>query len=275
VARPLKIGLEYFPLDCRLDDKFRALEAAHGNDGAMWIIRFWQSAYQTETGEVDLSGAWGVFRAENSRITTGKQAEIISVCEEIGLLFQVRPGIYTSSGIKKRIEFINFEREKERKRKENWFSAGKLPENSRKTGEREKEKEKEKKDSSRPAAHPDKKSRERNQFFDFVAENWGINPDAAAPRIQKLASTFKILVEAEGFTVQEIRRRQLEFESKWPRMASTPEAVSKHWSDLKSKPSAAPLPVFKETIAKGNPDPEARSRGIAAALSAIGERAQA
>lgn len=153
-------------------------------------------------------------------------------------------------------------------------SAG-IPKNSTVRGEKSRGEEIRKETPSRPAAQPDKKPMERNQFFDFVAENWGINPDAAAPRIQKLASIFKILVEAEGFNVQEIRRRQLEFESIWPRMTSTPEAVAKHWADLKGKPSAAPLPIFKEEIARGIPDPEARSRGIAAALSAIGERAQA
>ena len=135
------------------------------------------------------------------------------------------------------------------------------------------------KDSSRPAAQPDKKPRERNQFFDFVAETWGINPDAAAPRIQKLASTFKILLEAEGSPLQEIKRRKLEFENRWPKMASTPEAVSKHWADLKGKPSAAPLPVFKEAKAKTGGEhaepPIERAEGLASVLSALDIRRQA
>jgi len=143
MARPRIEGLKYFPMDVEFDAKFRAMELHFGNDFFVWIVKFWQEAYKSKNGVVDLSGILGVLQAENSRITPGKQAEIIRDCLDIGLLQQPEPAKYTSNGIQKRINQVNTDREKSRKRKENKLSAGKPPENPRTTGEKEREKEKE------------------------------------------------------------------------------------------------------------------------------------
>jgi hypothetical protein len=132
MARPQKEGLDYFPLDVYFDEKMTALESLHKNDGFAWMIKFWQKAYRTNTGIVDLNGIFGVIQAENSRITTGKQAEIIQDCLKIGLIAEVEPGKYTSNGIQKRISEIIKQRENERKRK---FSGSFPAENTPETGE--------------------------------------------------------------------------------------------------------------------------------------------
>lgn len=142
MARPQKEGLDYFPLDTVFDEKVVALELLHKNDGLVWIIKFWQKAYNTNNGEVNLNGIFGVIQAENCRITIGKHQEIIKSCLELGLLIEINNGIYTSNGIQKRLDKVVKDRQSDRKRK---FSDG-FPgvfqvENVRKRGE-SKEKEK-------------------------------------------------------------------------------------------------------------------------------------
>ena len=104
--RPKKIGLDYFPLDCLPDEKLRGLDTLQGNDGFTWIIKFWQCAYQTDSGEVDIRGLFGEVFAKNCRITTTKQNEIIETCINLGLLYKTDSGRLTSHGIKKRIEIV-------------------------------------------------------------------------------------------------------------------------------------------------------------------------
>lgn len=112
MARPLKEGLDYFPLDTRFDEKIQALESIFKNDGLVWIIKFWQLAFRTNNGEVSLEGYHGVIHAENSRVTVEKQKEIIKLCLEIGLLIKIGSEKYTSNGIKKRLECVVGERER-------------------------------------------------------------------------------------------------------------------------------------------------------------------
>ena len=69
--------LDYFPMDVRLDQKVEALESLFGNDGLVWILKFWQTAYQTDDGIVNLGEYFGDISAKNSRITIEKQNEII------------------------------------------------------------------------------------------------------------------------------------------------------------------------------------------------------
>ena len=180
MARPRIEGLKYFPMDVEFDAKFRAMELHFGNDFFVWIVKFWQEAYKSKNGVVDLSGILGVLQAENSRITPGKQAEIIRDCLDIGLLQQPEPEKYTSNGIQKRINQVNSDREKSRKRKENKLFAGKPPENSRTTGEKEREREKEREKESIKKTYADK-------FEDF----WGAYPKRNGKKVGKQAAQRK------------------------------------------------------------------------------------
>lgn len=42
MARPVKSNLDYFPLDCNLDQKFQLLEAEHGIAGFGIIVRLFR-----------------------------------------------------------------------------------------------------------------------------------------------------------------------------------------------------------------------------------------
>lgn len=146
MARPKKIGLDYFPLDVNPDDQFKAIEELHGNDGFTWIVKFWQAAYRTNDGIVDLNGIRGVLAAKTSRISSEKQAEIIRDCIDLHLLYEVEPGKYTSNGIQKRLLKIRQDRENDRNYARNKLSERKLSDNlpiMQESKEKEKKRKKE------------------------------------------------------------------------------------------------------------------------------------
>jgi hypothetical protein len=117
MARPKKIGLDYFPLDVDFDDKVNAIELLHGNNGLAWVIKFWQSAYKTETGEVILQGLFGELFSNKCRITTEEHQKILNTALSIGFIYESEEGAYTSNGIKKRILAVYGDRASAQKRK--------------------------------------------------------------------------------------------------------------------------------------------------------------
>ena len=152
------------------------------------MVKFWQKAYSGDVGEVDLNGIFGVIQAENSRITPHKQAEIIRDCLRIGLIEKVRPGVYTSNGIRKRLNEIVKDRKNERKRKFlGSFPAENPPETREIKGNESKGKEiKEKREYTTPSLEQivayctERKNKVNPQrFFDYYQSNgWkvGRNP---------------------------------------------------------------------------------------------------
>ena len=112
MARPIKDGLDYFPVDVIFDEKIQAVESVFGNDGLVWIIKFWQLAYRSNNGEVSLDNYRGIIHRDNSRVTSEKHEEILKLCLEIGLLVRLGDGKYTSNGIKKRLDYVLKERER-------------------------------------------------------------------------------------------------------------------------------------------------------------------
>lgn len=120
MARPKKIGLDYFPVDVDFDNKVQSIELLHKNDGLVWVIKFWQQAYKSEFGEVDLHGLFGELFANNCRITTELHEKILETALAIQFCYKTESGLYTSNGIKKRISIVSKERSDaiERKDKE-------------------------------------------------------------------------------------------------------------------------------------------------------------
>jgi len=45
MARPVKTGLDYFPLDVNIDEKIELIEAEHGLSGFAIIVKLWQKIY--------------------------------------------------------------------------------------------------------------------------------------------------------------------------------------------------------------------------------------
>lgn len=144
MSRPLKDGLDYFPHDtmAHADPKMASLMALYGTDGyAFYFIL------------LEL-----IFRAENGRITIGKPAEKAGLAHAMCLKLQRFEQILksaielncfneteyrenatlTSNGINKRLDKIQIDREKDRKRKDSWREK----ESTKEKEEKEKEKEK-------------------------------------------------------------------------------------------------------------------------------------
>jgi hypothetical protein len=117
MARPKKIGLDYFPVDVQFDRKIEAIELLYGNDGLVWVLKFWQQAYQTELGEIKLDGLFGELFTKNCRITPEQHDKIIKSAIEINLIKKLPDGLYTSDGIKKRMSAVSSERKKAIQRK--------------------------------------------------------------------------------------------------------------------------------------------------------------
>jgi hypothetical protein len=110
MARPKKIGLDYFPVDVDFDTKVQSIELLHKNDGLVWVIKFWQLAYKNEFGEVDFTGLFGELFANNCRITTEQHENILKTALAIQFCYKTDSGFYTSNGIKKRISTVSKER---------------------------------------------------------------------------------------------------------------------------------------------------------------------
>lgn len=125
MARPKKDGLDYFPVDVDFDgdDKIEAIILLHKNDGIIWVFRFWQKAYKTLTGLVDLRGLFAELFANKCRITIEEHQKILETALNVHFCYEFEEGVYTSDGIQKRISAVSKEREaavlrqKERKEK--------------------------------------------------------------------------------------------------------------------------------------------------------------
>jgi hypothetical protein len=128
MARPFKIGLDYFPVDVKFDRKIEIIEHLYGNDGIVWIIKFWQEAYQTDNGEISLDGLFGELFAKNCRITIEQHEKIIISLINIDLIRKTSDGFYTSSGIKKRMSIVSSERKKAIQRKNKRIKESKVKE---------------------------------------------------------------------------------------------------------------------------------------------------
>lgn len=128
MARPQKIGLDYFPVDVNFDSKIQALELLHGNDGLIWALKLWQQAYQTDNGEVNIDGLFGELHAKNCRITTELHQKIMQSAIEVKLFYKTPEGLLTSNGIKKRLSAVNSDRRKAIQRKNKRVNEIKLKE---------------------------------------------------------------------------------------------------------------------------------------------------
>ena len=108
MARPTKIGLDYFELDCRMDDKVKLIQAEFGLKGFAVVVKLLQKIY----GENGYYCEWNddvllLFMSENGLNGDGKNLikEIVSACIRRNIFSEElykKYGILTSSGVQKR-----------------------------------------------------------------------------------------------------------------------------------------------------------------------------
>ena len=139
MPRPIKTGLDYFPLDCHMDNKVEALEAEHKLIGFAVYIKLLQELYKTENGELMLEGQFSMWKILGKRLELDENLirQLIEYMVSINLFDNeaFKNGILTSSGVKKRIAEIKKARRKDRKRKFSKFSKSYPKDNPWKRGE--------------------------------------------------------------------------------------------------------------------------------------------
>ena len=117
-GRPLKAGLDYFELDCHMEDKVGLIQAEFGLKGFAVVVKLYQKiyggfGYYCEWSEDSLL----LFLSENglSSDSANLIKEIVSACIKRGIfseeLFK-KFGILTSSGVQKRYLNATSRREK-------------------------------------------------------------------------------------------------------------------------------------------------------------------
>ena len=104
MARPIKVGLDYFPLDVSIDDDVELLEAECGLEGFAILIKLWQKIYKSSYYiEWNVDNEMLFARKINSEST--KVNSVINACLRRGLFnkeIYEKYSILTSSGIQKR-----------------------------------------------------------------------------------------------------------------------------------------------------------------------------
>jgi hypothetical protein len=124
MARPIKEGLDYYPLDVNFenDPKIEIMRAVFGNDGLAFAVLLWARAYKTPDGRLDVSSPH-VIRALALKclaVSEEKFMEMLTTSLDIGLFDKDAygtDGVLTSNGIQKRRKEIVDQREKWRKKK--------------------------------------------------------------------------------------------------------------------------------------------------------------
>lgn len=111
MARPIKKGLDYFPMDCDSDDKIYELETQLGGEGCWRLIKIWKEIYKWEGYYIDWDEKQvGIF-AKKYGYKIGYINKLIEVCLDLKLFNREKFEKYhilTSSGIQRR--YLNIAR---------------------------------------------------------------------------------------------------------------------------------------------------------------------
>ena len=105
MGRPTKTGLDYFPLDCNLDNKLKLIKAEFGMIGFGLIIRLYQSIYGDEGYFMEWSQDVALMFADQEKVGVNVVSEVVAACLRRGIFdseMYEKHGVLTSRGIQKR-----------------------------------------------------------------------------------------------------------------------------------------------------------------------------
>lgn len=123
MARPLKEGVDYFSLDCYMDDKIKMIQAEFGLKGFAIVVKLWQTIYQEHGYYCEWNEEKKLLFAseEGADCGPGLINEIVQACIRRDIfskkLFD-KYQILTSRGIQKRYLSITAKRKKAEMKKE-------------------------------------------------------------------------------------------------------------------------------------------------------------
>lgn len=132
-GRQRKVGLDYFELDCQLEEKIRLIQAEFGLKGFAIVVKLYQKIY----GEFGYYCEWNedsllLFMSENgvsSRDEKNLISEIVSACIRRNIFSEklfVKYGVLTSVGVQKRyLRAVSKREEVELKKEYLLISVGK------------------------------------------------------------------------------------------------------------------------------------------------------
>lgn len=136
MARPTKAGLDYFELDCHMEEKVRLIQAEFGLKGFAIVVKLYQKIY----GEFGYYCEWNedsslLFMSENgvsSREEKNLIREIVAACIRRGIFSEnifKRYGVLTSAGVQKR--YLNAASRRENVELKKEYLLFDVPENCR------------------------------------------------------------------------------------------------------------------------------------------------
>lgn len=113
MARPARKGLDYFPLDCHLDNKFEMVEAAFGLKGFALVIKLLQKIYGENGYYIEWSQDVELVFAHRNCESVNLVSEVVKDCLKRGIFnkeMYEKHGILTSKGIQERYLFMTSKR---------------------------------------------------------------------------------------------------------------------------------------------------------------------
>lgn len=101
----MKSGLEFFPLDCQLDDKLELIEAEFGVTGFAVIVKLWQKIYASDGYYCEWTKEVALLFGRRNGLSGNVVSEIVSSALKRGIFSKElydKYSILTSNGIQKR-----------------------------------------------------------------------------------------------------------------------------------------------------------------------------
>ena len=117
MARPHKQGVDYFPLDCHMNDGMKLIEAEFGLVGFGIVIKLWQKIYSGKGYYTEWARDVALVFARDNSVGANVVHEVVRACFSRGIFDQgmyEKFGILTSEGVQERyfkaIERRSFEK---------------------------------------------------------------------------------------------------------------------------------------------------------------------
>lgn len=105
MARPLKDGVDFFSLDCQMDDEIKYIEAEFGLDGFATVIKLWQAIYGNKGYYMVFTRNVRLMFSQQIRKGIGFVDEVVARCMDYGVFdrqIYKKYGVLTSVGVQKR-----------------------------------------------------------------------------------------------------------------------------------------------------------------------------